>query len=202
MNKNRYSIVAALWLMGVSVMQSQSFSEWFRQNKTQEDYLEQQIKALKFFSYQSHIGYERIQKGLLIFAALEDQGYQQHHSYFENQGELSSSFYTENQLAKLQSEYNNLSRFTAYGIKSFKESKTYSNPTLAALHWNLWKLLRNSQRQLQILEKLIDSNYFKMNDGDRIDKIEKQKIQIRDQHNQLKSYYVQFIMLSLKHNSN
>lgn len=202
MSKNNYSIVAALWLLSGAVLQAQNFSEWFRQNKTQEQYLEQQIKALKFFSSQSQTGYERIQKGLMVFAALEDQSYQQQYTFFDKQGELSSAFYTEGELEKLQSQYHSLSQFTAYGIKSLNQSEVYSNPAMATLRWNLWKLLRNSQRQLLIVEQLIDSDYFKLSDGDRIAKIEQQKLKIQNQHHQLKAFYVQFIMLSLRHNSN
>ncbi|WP_417359128.1 hypothetical protein [Galbibacter sp.] len=200
MNKNKFSVVAMLWLMSVAVMQSQNCCEWLWQNTTQEQYLEQQMKALKFFNYQNQRGYERIEKGLMIFTALEDQAYQQHHSYFGTHDELSSAFYTEDQLNKLQSQYSSLSQFTSNGIKSFNAGKTYSNASLTTIHWNLWKLLRNSQRQLQILEKLIDSDYFKLSDGDRTAKVEQQKLKIQNQHHQLKAFYVQFIMLTLKHN--
>lgn len=202
MCKNNFSIVAALWFMGVSVMQSQNYAHWLRQNKTQQQYLEEQIKTLKFYSYQSQRGYDRIQKGLMIFAALEDQAFQQHHSHFESQGKLSSAFYTKSQLKKLQSEHNSLCQFITHGIKNFEESKINTNPSLVGLRWSLWKLLRNGQRQLQVLEKLIDSNYFLKGDGDHSAKIEKQKLEIKNQHNQLKALYVQFIMLSLQHNSN
>src|SRR5690606_14867452 len=70
MNKNNFSMVAALWLMGISVVQSQNFSEWFRQSKTQRYYLKQQIKALKFYNYQSQRGYDHIQKSIMIFGCI------------------------------------------------------------------------------------------------------------------------------------
>lgn len=200
--KYKYRLWTTFWLMGTAVAQSQSFSECFRENKIHQHYLDQQIEVLKFYSYVSQKGYDTIQKGLLIFAALEEEGFELHQSHLHTRGELHSSLYTRDHLNKMQLEYDMLIQFTSDKIKTFKTSNSRSQQSLSGLRWQLWRLMINGKQQLQILDNLIDSNYFKMEDAQRIQRIEVQKVLIQKQHNQLKSLYVQFIMLSLNIISN
>lgn len=183
-------------------MYSRNYSDWFEKNTINKPFLDKRIKALKFSKLESQKRYESIQNGLLIFSGFEDEGFQLHGSQLHTQGELPPSFYSLEYLDRLQLEYAALIQYTTDLINIFKTNNNNKKNILSKLQWQLWKIIINVKQQVQVQDKLIATNYFKLSDGQTIQIIEKQRLIIKKQHQQLKSLYGQFIMLFLGVNSN
>lgn len=62
---------------------AQSFSEWFKQKKTQKKYLLAQIAALGTYLKAVEKGYDIAQNGLSVISVLKDGDFMQHVLYFQ-----------------------------------------------------------------------------------------------------------------------
>ncbi len=62
---------------------AQTFSEWFRQKKTQKKYLADQIAALKVYGSYLKKGYDISKKGLGMIGDIKDGDFRMHEGYFD-----------------------------------------------------------------------------------------------------------------------
>ncbi|MBE7178249.1 MAG: hypothetical protein INR69_17740 [Mucilaginibacter polytrichastri] len=82
---------------------AQTFAEFFRQRKTQEKYLLQQIVALAAFSAQAREGYTISDLGLRLISGFTGSERNQHHAYFSALNEISSFFQPEQRISTFAS---------------------------------------------------------------------------------------------------
>jgi len=83
-------LVSALLMAGLSAcqLQAQSFSEWFKQKKTQKKYLLAQIAALETYALALEKGYHIAKDGLGSISQLKQRGYLQHQLHFKAMTEV------------------------------------------------------------------------------------------------------------------
>ncbi|RXK86989.1 hypothetical protein [Filimonas effusa] len=77
------SVIAFFWLISHSAF-SQSFSEWFKQKKTQTKYSLAQIVALKAYSDILNKGYGLIKDSLFVINSNKEKDLQQHSDYYQS----------------------------------------------------------------------------------------------------------------------
>src|SRR5688572_5776828 len=102
--KNRVMTIVMLLLMAQSA-KSQTWNEWFRQKKTQKQYLVQQIAALKVYLKYLKEGYTVVKKGMQIVGDIKEGNFNSHKDYFNSlrevnvlvsgSGKVSSTLYYE-----------------------------------------------------------------------------------------------------------
>lgn len=72
----------------VTAVQAQTFSEWFRQKKTQEKYLVQQIAGLKVYAGYLKKGYEIFDKRSKTISRIKNGDFDMHHLFFSAKSRL------------------------------------------------------------------------------------------------------------------
>ena len=113
MRRNIYW-VAAIFLLGIGQLNAQTWKEWFRQKKTQKEYLIQQIAALKVYLEYVKKGYKIVDKGLHLVGDIKDGNFHSHKHYFASlqqvnpavasSGKVSSMLYYEEMVLKMASK--------------------------------------------------------------------------------------------------
>lgn len=69
-------------VLSAQTVYGQKFKEWFRQKKTQRQYLIQQIAQLKIYLELTEKGYEIAKEGLTLISDIKDGEFTLHKSYF------------------------------------------------------------------------------------------------------------------------
>lgn len=75
-------MVLGIWLLGlVQPASAQTFSEWFRQKRTQQRYLLEQVAALRTYGQALKKGYELVGSGLKVVRELSDGEFSLHRTF-------------------------------------------------------------------------------------------------------------------------
>ncbi|WP_442795988.1 hypothetical protein [Pelobium manganitolerans] len=82
------TLAIAFFALITSMAQAQTFNEWFRQKKTQEKYLLQQIAGFQQYLDYLKAGYGIFQKGSDLISGFKDGEFQLHQTFFENKSRL------------------------------------------------------------------------------------------------------------------
>lgn len=69
-------------VLSVQTVYGQTFREWFRQKKTQRQYLIQQIAQLRIYLELTEKGYEIAKEGLTLISDIKDREFTLHKDYF------------------------------------------------------------------------------------------------------------------------
>lgn len=78
------TLLFLLFLLMVSTGQSQNFAEWFKQKKTQKEYLLQQIAGLQIYIEAARKGYRIAKEGLTVVGDLTKGEFNLHKDYFNS----------------------------------------------------------------------------------------------------------------------
>lgn len=78
-------------LLSTGCLPAQSFSEWFKQKKTQKKYLLAQITALQSYSHWIEKGYQIAAVGLGAVSSFKQGDFSQHSHYFSSREKVSSA---------------------------------------------------------------------------------------------------------------
>jgi hypothetical protein len=84
----KFLIVIIFCFLNSLTSQAQTFNEWFRQKKTQEIYLLQQIAALKFYAGYVKKGYETFDRGSKTISAIKSGDFNMHDVFFNDKIKL------------------------------------------------------------------------------------------------------------------
>jgi hypothetical protein len=82
-------IIAILLSLASAQAQVPNWNEWFRQKKTQRNYLTQQIAALKVYLEYLKQGYDIAENGLTVIGDIKDGTFNLHKDYFNSLKQVS-----------------------------------------------------------------------------------------------------------------
>ena len=83
-------LLGLLWVLYAAPLPAQTFSEWFKQKKTQKKYLLAQIAALQGYTHWIEKGYQIAANGLDVVSAFKQGDFSQHSRYFSSREIVSS----------------------------------------------------------------------------------------------------------------
>lgn len=153
-------------------VEAQTLKEWFKQKKTQKEYLVKQVAALKVYLNYVKKGYEIAQKGLTIVGEIKGRNFRDHEDYFaslkivkDDLGNdskinliLSRQVAIMNDFRELKSVCRNNENLTEEEIKYV--DLVYSN------------LLTECERVIAALRSVVTDDAYNMTDDERIECIE------------------------------
>jgi hypothetical protein len=173
----RIAILLVLLSFSVSGW-AQSFDEWFRQKKTQLDYLRKQIAALQAYAKATEDGYSIVQRGTEAITAIKKGDYDLHSNYFDDLMHVRppvSRYATIQAIIDLQDGTVNLSAETN------KQAKVLSGwtETVAAFFRGL---LEDNANDLDLLKKLITGGRVQLSDADRLGAIDRVYMRMQDRY--------------------
>lgn len=165
-------IVMALLLLAASTnLQAQTWSEWFKQNKTQKKYLLQQIAALKVYIEYAQKGYKIAKEGLTTIGSITNGEFSLHDVFF-------------NSLRMVNPEIKNYARVAdiiALQVKIVKEyNSTYSwlsgsdafqGSELDYIEKAYGRMLDNCEALIDELIAVTTNSQLEMKDDERMERI-------------------------------
>lgn len=190
-----FSIAFALSCANAS---AQTFDEWFRQKKTQKEYLIQQIAALKVFLGNLKKGVDIAHKGLNTVSNIKNGNFNLHRDFFSSLKNVKPAISNSAKVADIIA-------FQIYVIRDMKKiydfcehNKNFTPEEvryIAKVHTNMLFLCDASISELLMI---IRSNETEMTDDERLKRIDKIYYDMSDKHAFVQAFTNDTQLLSLE----
>lgn len=165
-------LVVIILLAAFSVdVEAQTWSEWFRQKKTQKKYLLAQIAALKVYAGYLSKGYKIADKGIRIVQDIKRGDFNLHANYFASLSDVNSSIKNYKKVSAIISIQEDIVRQTSATLLKASnnafgaDEKIYFKKVID-------NLLSNCLQNLDELTKIISNGNYEMKDDERIKAID------------------------------
>ncbi|HEX4373088.1 MAG TPA: hypothetical protein VHZ50_07295 [Puia sp.] len=184
-------------LCSAHLLQAQTFSEWFRQKKTQIKYLIEQIAAYEVLLDQTTKGYNIAQTSLTFIGDMKKGEFDLHTTYFNSLKLVSSSV----------SKYSRINDIISYEnaiMKNFKSVLQTKNMNAAEMNYlNTVYNHMNSEcnKSLDELIDLVTDDTYTMKDDQRIKRIDAIYYDMKDKYAFSQSFTSEAAVLSLNRTS-
>lgn len=157
-----------------TVVQSngQTFSEWFRQNKTQKKYLLEQIAALQVYTDYLEKGYFIVHARLSHIKNSKQGDVRLHADYFNSLLSIKPTirnYRRVNDIIGLKLEIESISRRILKQVKAVKVLKQAQRDYIGFV---LNQLIEGCAGDVELLLQLLTPNLLQLKDNERLDKIE------------------------------
>jgi len=192
------AIVYVLMLFVFHQAASQTWSEWFKQKKTQKKYLLAQIAALKVYSGYVKKGYDISKKGLKSIGDIKDTDLSMHSDKFD-------ALVMVNPKVKAYPKVNGFIMIQRSIIEQVGKAKTdvRGNQQLNMQEQTYIisvfdKLLTESSKDMEAFQDVVTDKKLTMTDDERIKMVDKLYAEIQDKQVLLKSFCTGIKVLSLQ----
>lgn len=166
----------------------QTFNEWFRQKKTQKQYLLQQIAALKVYLDYLKKGYKIVDKGLTIVGDIKQGKFDLDIEYLESLKNVNSAISGSAKVASIVAyqrmimlEFRKLKQVCGQSDLLTHEEKQYVSDVYE-------NMLRESELSLEELDRILSDSDFEMRDDERIKRVEVLYVDMKDKYAFTKSF--------------
>lgn len=163
--------VVGVLLLCVQFASAQTFNEWFRQKKTQIDYLMKQIAALQV--YISHVkqGYEIAQQGLQTIGAIKDGDFNLHRDFFGALKTISPRIRNSVQVAEIISYQVRIIESQRRSLSRVRGNDELGPEEIDYIVKVYARLVEQSLGNIEELIILLTADAYTMNDEERIRRI-------------------------------
>ncbi|MFN0290135.1 hypothetical protein [Pedobacter helvus] len=166
----KFSIVAlcTLFIGGAACnTKAQTFSEWFRQKKTQEKYLLNQIAALQVYIGYAKQGYELVGSGLSTVKDITGGEFNLHNAFISGLKKVSPIVASDIRIAEIIAYQLEIAR----SFNALRKSGAFVNAHLGYIGLVAEGVLSACHNDLEELLQVITSGKLEMEDGKRIARI-------------------------------
>jgi len=176
---------------------SQTFDEWFRQNKTQIKYLTQQIAAYELLLDYTTNGYKMAQKDLTFIGAMKNEEFDLHRTYFNSLKLVSTAVLKYSRINDIiTGEHAIKSNF-----KRILQAKNMNAAEINYLNAVYNKMNNECNRSLDELIDILTDNTYTMKDDQRIKRIDRIYYDIKDKYAFSQSFTSEALLLSAQRQS-
>jgi hypothetical protein len=184
---NKVFLIAGLILIGQNAS-GQTFNEWFRQKKTQKQYLLQQIAALKVYLGYLKEGYDIVQKGLNTVGDIKQGKFDLDIEYLESLKNVNSAVSGSAKVASIVA-YQRLIMNEFRKLKGQSdETELFTNQEKEYVRDVYANMLRESESSLEELDRVLSSQDFEMKDDERIKRIDVLYVDMKEKYAFTKSF--------------
>lgn len=169
--KTTFLFLCAL-LIGTSALQAQTFAEWFRQKKTQKQYLIEQIAALKVYSEYVKKGYDIGKKGLGTISQIKNGDFNLHRDFFGALARVNPAIKRDPRVAEIQNLQVSILAIKDQVLRNQAKSEQISKKESRYIAEVFERLLENCARILDQLDDVALSDHLTMKDDERLGRIE------------------------------
>lgn len=166
----RFILLVCLVFIGVRT-QAQTFGEWFRQKKTQRQYLIQQIAALQVYIGYAKKGYEIGKDGLNLIGDIKEGDFSLNKTYFaslttvnpeiKKYSRIKNCFYLQEKITSVQDKT----------LRQLKESKMLTPSETNYCEGVLKRLVAQSDDTISSLRLITEDGNFSLKDDERLQRI-------------------------------
>lgn len=167
----KYLIIIIFCLLDITVLQAQTFSEWFRQKKTQEKYLIQQIAGLRVYAGYMKKGYEVFSKGSKTISAIKSGDFNMHDVFFNDKIKLNPNLSKAVENLGIE-QLNTAIRITGKQSKGFiSKTSNFSEKQKAYFNSLIGNTEKGTDNLFSNYKELITNNELSMDDDERLKRL-------------------------------
>jgi hypothetical protein len=185
-------LITITLLSSVHFLQAQTFSEWFRQKKTQIKYLIQQIAADEVFLNELKKGYSIAQNGLSFIGDMKKGEFDLHTTYFNSLKAVSPT------IAKY-SRINDIISYQHAIMENFKkilQAKNISQSEINYMNVVYNNMSSDCNKSLDELIDVVTDDIYTMKDDQRIKRIDAIYCDMKDKYAFTQSFTSEALLLS------
>jgi len=151
---------------------SQNLNEWLRQNRTQKKYLETQIAELKIYLELTKKGYKIAKEGLATIHSIKNGEFKLHKRFFDTLMIVNPVVYGSPRLKDITDLHGQINEICNKGPTLLAKGGQLTAHELTYITKVYDKLYNNCQGILYALLTLIRDGNLKMNDAQRLERLE------------------------------
>ncbi|RZK13141.1 MAG: hypothetical protein EOO46_00485 [Flavobacterium sp.] len=170
------ALAVLLFSIGISNSYGQNWNEIFRQKKTQQKYLLQQIAALEVYAGYLKKGYGIVNGGLQTIRDFSNGEFSLHNAFISGLKKVSPAIRNDVRVVEIIEMQVNIGRAFG-GLKSNPNLSISNQLYIQNVRENLWE---ESLKDLEELLMVITSGKVDMSDDERIERLNKVYFSMRD----------------------
>lgn len=167
----RHLIAIIFCLMNIAVSHAQSFSEWFRQKKTQEKYLIQQIAGLRVYAGYMKKGYDVFDKGSKTISKIKEGDFNMHDVFFSKRIKLNPNLSDLVGNLGIEQLNNSIKSMGNYSKRFVFKTPDFSDKQTAYFNSVLVKTENETDKLFSNYKELITTNELTMDDEERLKRL-------------------------------
>lgn len=170
--KSAFWIILLIVLMGSQTLRSQTFSEWFRQKKTQKKYLLQQIAALEVYMDFARKGYTIAKEGLNLVEGFKHGEFNLHSDYFQSLDQVNPNIKQYARIAEFMALQFRIINEQRESLVRLRQSGAFEEKELEYLTGVFKRTLYLVSDSLDDLMAICTTGTMEMTDDARLERIE------------------------------
>lgn len=174
--KLKLAFAFAFCVLGISNSYGQNWNEIFRQKKTQQKYLLQQIAALEVYAGYLKKGYEIVDGGLQTIRDFSNGEFSLHNAFISGLKKVSPAIRNDVRVVEIIEMQVNIGRAFS-GIKANPNLSVSNQLYIQNVRENLWE---ESLKDLEELLMVVTSGKVEMSDDERIERLNKIYLSMQD----------------------
>ncbi|MGJ1382863.1 hypothetical protein [Sphingobacterium siyangense] len=172
MKKLTIMVLVTAFSLCTTAAKAQTWSEWFRQKKTQKKYLMQQIAALKVYISYAQKGYKIYQQGLGSIGNLTGVEFGLHGAYFASLETVRPEIKGYSKVAGIMAIQEEIARKYPQYLKMFDSSEFLNAAERKYIRSVYGRLLADIVAGIEMLSAVTGDGALKMTDDERIEMLD------------------------------
>ena len=190
MKIKRMKKIVTIMLLACSAqcVSAQTWSEWFRQKKTQKKYLLQQIAALQVYASYAAKGYTIAKDGLGIIGNIRKGDFSMHSNYFTSLVTVNPQAKKYQKVAAIMSMQVTIAKQAGNTFRQLRANKQFTPAEINYLKSVFGHLLEGCSETLDELYNLVTNGNLQMKDDQRLKAIDRMYTDMQDKQTFLRSF--------------
>lgn len=178
-------VIATMFSVSVN---AQTWNEWFRQKKTQKQYLVQQIVALKVYLKYLKAGYDIAQKGLNVVGDIKDGNFNDHSTYMGSLKLVNPAVSANSKIARIVAYQEAIMIELRQLNDECRNNENLRPDEIGYIGSVYGNLLAEFENSIAALNMIITTEASQMTDDERMGRIESIYSEMKDRYEFTKSF--------------
>ncbi|MFL5787305.1 MAG: hypothetical protein ACJ748_04585 [Flavisolibacter sp.] len=171
-----------------SIIQAQTWQEWFQQKKTQRKYLLNQIAALQVYAGSLEKGYAIVQKGLADIHSIKEGDFNLHQIYFSSWNHVNPKIKSYWKVPEIIALEVKLVLSCRTQISSIADSHQFTRGEVSYIKYVFANIVNNTSDMMDQMCSLITNASYTMTDDQRISHLDRIYKEAQDKY----SFFLNF----------
>lgn len=181
------------WLVMILLLflkegEAQTFREWFRQKKTQIDYLVKQIVGLQIYIEQAREGYEIAEKGLNLIGNIKDGDFTLHRDFFAALSNVNPAISNSKQVADIIRWQLHILEVSKNNFPVVQSSEYLSEKEINYISGVYGRINKQALDHIKELLALTTPGEYVLSDDERLQRINRLHVTVGDQNTFIRSF--------------
>jgi hypothetical protein len=175
---------------------AQRFKEWFRQKKTQKEYLIEQIAQYKIYLELLEKGYKIAKEGLTTIHDIKNGEFKLHKNYMDSLRIVGTQVGSYKKIEFIESLYSQIKEVTASSQNRLEQSAYLNNEELVYVKGVYGRLLQDCERIIDALKDVTRDGPLSMSDDERFKRIDLFYAQMQSNYSFAKAFSSEAMVLA------